>query len=119
LLSYGHWAGVDGHVPLPRVAVSQPWRVGSAVRGSGDGGLSRRAITTAIVVVVHVDVATAMTAVAILVVRVPVATVVVVATAGWTRRRGGWWPGCRGRSVGVERRWGNRRICTIHVDLLP
>jgi hypothetical protein len=101
LLSCGHRAGVDGHVPLPRVAVSRPWRASSAIRGSGDGGLARRAITAAIAVVVPAIIATTMTAVAVLiVVLVPVAT---VATAGWVRRRGGWWPGCRGRSVGVER----------------
>jgi hypothetical protein len=103
-------------VPLPRVAVSRPWHAGSAVRGSGDGGLARRAITTATAITVPAVVATAMTAIAVLVViLVPVAT---VATAGWARRRGGWWPGYRGRSVGVERRWGSRRICTIHVYLL-
>jgi nitrate reductase NapE component len=53
-------------------------------------------------------VATTMTAVAVLVVvLVPVATVAVVATAGWVRWRGGWWSGCPGCSVGVERRWGS------------
>jgi hypothetical protein len=60
-----------------------------------------------------------MTAVAVLVVvLIPVAIGAAVATAGWARRRRGWWPGCWGRNVGVERHWGNRRICTIHVDLL-
>jgi hypothetical protein len=111
LLSCGHRAGVDGHVHLPWVAVSRPWRVGSAVRGIGDGGLARRAITAAIAVV-------ATTIAVLVVVLVSVATVAAVATARWARRRGGWWPGCRGRSVGVECHWGSRRICTIHVDLL-
>jgi hypothetical protein len=106
-------------MPLPRVAVSWPWHAGSVVRGSGDYGLARRAITAATVVVVRTVVATAMTAIAVLlVVLVLVATVAVVATAGWVRRRGEWWPGCRGRSIGVECRWGSRRICTTHVDLL-
>jgi hypothetical protein len=60
-----------------------------------------------------------MTAVVVLVlVLVLVATVAAIATAGQARRRGGWWPGYWGRIVGVERRWGNRRTCTIHVDLL-
>jgi hypothetical protein len=82
------------------------------------GGLARIAITAATAIVVSV-VATAMTAVAVLVVvLVPVDTVAAVATAGWARRRGGWWPGCRGRNIGVEHRWGSRRTCTIHVDLL-
>jgi hypothetical protein len=74
LLSCGHQAEVDGHVPLPRVAVSRPWRAGSAVRGSGDGGLARRAITAATAVAVPAVVATAMTTVTVLVVvLVPVA----------------------------------------------
>jgi hypothetical protein len=95
-------------VPLPWVAVSRLCRAGSAVRGSGDGGLVRRAITTATAIAIPAVVAIAITAVAVLVVvLVPVATVAAVATAGWARRRGGWWPGCRGRSVGVERRWGS------------
>jgi hypothetical protein len=112
----GHRAGVDGHVPLPRVVVSRPWCAGSVVRGSGDGGLARRAITAATAVVVPAVVAATMTAIVVLVVvLVPMAT---VATAGWARRRGGWWPGCRGHNVGVERRWGSRSIYTIHVDLL-
>jgi hypothetical protein len=115
LLSYRHRAKVDGHVPLPRVVISRPWCAGSTVRGSGDGGLARRAIMTATAIVVPAVVATT---VAVLVVLVPVAIVAAVATARWVRRRGGWWPSCRGRSVGVERRWGSRRICTIHVDLL-
>jgi hypothetical protein len=89
----------------------------SAVRGSGGDGLARRAIPAATTVVVPAVVATAMTAIVVLVV-VPVATVVAVATAGRARRCGGWWPGCRGRSIVVERRWGSRRTCTIHVDLL-
>jgi hypothetical protein len=101
------------------VAVSRPWRAGSAVRGSGDGGLARRAITAVTAVVVPAVVATAMTVVAVLVVVLgSVATVAIVATAGWARQCGGWWPGYWGRSVGVERRWGSRRTCTIHVDLL-
>jgi hypothetical protein len=54
-------------------------------------------------IVVPTIVATAMTAIAILiVVLVPVATVAAVATAGWVRQHGGWWPGCQGRNVGVE-----------------
>jgi hypothetical protein len=92
LLSYGHWAGVDDHVPLPQVTVSQPWHAGSAVRGSGGGGLARRAIIAATAIV-----ATAMTTIVVLdVVLVPVATVATVATAGPARWRGGWWPSCRG-----------------------
>jgi hypothetical protein len=119
LLSCGHQAGVDGDVPLPQVAISQPWRAGSAVRGSGDGDRARRAVTATTAVAVPAVVATAMTTVAVLVVvLVPVVTVAAVATAGWARRRGGWWPGCWGRSVSVKRRWGSRRSCTIHVDLL-
>jgi hypothetical protein len=116
LLSCGHRARVDGHVPLPPVAVSRPWRAGSAVRGSGGGGLDRRAITAATAVVVPAVVATAVAV--LVVVLVSVATVAAVATAGRARRRGVWWPGCGGRSVGVERRWGSRRTCTIHVELL-
>jgi hypothetical protein len=98
-----HRAGVDDHVPLPRVAASQPWRASLAIRGSADGGLARRAITAATAVVVPAVVATAMTIVAVLVVvLVLVATVAVVATAEWVRQRGGWWPDCRGRNVAVE-----------------
>jgi hypothetical protein len=101
------------------MAVSRSWRAGSAVRGSEGSGLARRAITAATAVAGPTIVATAMTTVAVLVVvLVSVATVAVVAIAGWARRRGGWWPGCRGRNVGVERRWGSRRACTIHVNLL-
>jgi hypothetical protein len=119
LLSCGHQAEVDGHVPLPRVAVSRPWSVGSAVRGSGDGGLARRAITAAAAVAVPAVVATAMTTVTVLVVvLVPVATVAAIATVGWARRHGGCWPGCQGHSIGVEHRWGNPTIYTIHADLL-
>jgi hypothetical protein len=74
---------------------------------------------TATTIVVPVAVATVMIVVAVLVVvLVPVATVAAVATARQVRRLGGWWPGCRGRSVSVERRWGSRRTYTIHVDLL-
>jgi hypothetical protein len=106
-------------VPLPRVAVSQPRRAGSAVRGSGGSGLARRAITAATVIAVPAIVATSVTVVVVLVVvLVLVATVAAIATARWARRCAGWWPGCRGCSVGVERRWGSRRNCTIHVDLL-
>jgi hypothetical protein len=106
-------------VPLSRVAVSRPWRSGSTVRGSGGGGLARRAITATTAVVVPAVVATAMTAIAVLVVvLVPVVTVATVATAEWARRCGGWWLGCRGRIVSVERRWGSRRTYIIHVDLL-
>jgi hypothetical protein len=47
-------------VPLPRVAVSRPWHAGSAVRGSGGGGLAKRVITAATAVVVPTVVATAM-----------------------------------------------------------
>jgi hypothetical protein len=91
LLSFGHRVGVDDHVPLPWVTVSWPWRAGSAIRGSGGGGLARRAITVATAVV-----ATAMTTVAVfVVVLIPVATVAAIATAGRVRRRGGWWLGCR------------------------
>jgi hypothetical protein len=98
LLSCGHRAGVDGHVPLPQVVVSRPWRAGSTVRGSG-------LATVATAVVVPIIVAIAMTAVAVLVVvLIPVATVVTVATAGRARRHGGCLPGCRGRNVGVEHR---------------
>jgi hypothetical protein len=66
LLSCGHRVGVDGHVPLPRVTVSRPWRVSSTVRGSGGGGLARRAITVATAVAVPAVVATAMTVVVVL-----------------------------------------------------
>jgi hypothetical protein len=119
LMSCGHRARVDGHVPLPRVTVSRPWHAGSAVRGSGDGGLARRAITTATTIVVPVVVTTAMAVVAVLIaVLVSMATVAAVATAGWARRHGRWWPGCWGHNVVVEHRWGSRMICTIHVDLL-
>jgi hypothetical protein len=83
LLSCGHRAGVDGHVPLPRVVVSRPWRAGSTIRGSGDGGLARRASAAATAVVVPVVVAIAMTAVAVLiVVLVPVATVAAIVATG-------------------------------------
>jgi hypothetical protein len=93
-------------VPLPRVAVSRSWHADSAVRGSGGDGLARRAIIATIAVVVPAAVANAMTTVVVLiVVLVPVTTVAVVATAGRARRHGGRWPGCRERSVGVERRW--------------
>jgi hypothetical protein len=103
-------------VLLPQVVISQPWHVGSAVRGSGGGGLARRAIMATTAVVVPAVVATAIAV--LVVVLVPVATVAAVATVGWARRHGGWWPSCRGRSVGVERRWGSQKTCTIHVDLL-
>jgi hypothetical protein len=119
LLSRGHWTGVDGHVPLPWLAISRPWCSSSAVRGSGGGDLARRAITAATAIAVPAVAATAMTAVAVLVVvLVPVAAVAAVGSTGWVRRCGGWWPSCRGRSVGVVHRWGSRRTCTIHVDLL-
>jgi hypothetical protein len=99
------------------VVVSQPWRAGSAVRGSGGSGLAKRAITAATAIAILVVVATAMTTVAVLVVvLVSVAIIADIATAGRVRRRGGWWPSCRGHSVGVERRWDSRRSCTIHVD---
>jgi hypothetical protein len=106
-------------VPLPRVAIIRPWHAGSTVIGSGGGGLARRAITATTVVVVPAVVATTMTAIVVLVVvLVPVATVSAVATAGWARWCGGWWPGCWGLDIGVECCWGNRRIHTIYVDLL-
>jgi hypothetical protein len=112
----GTWVTDRG---LAWVAVSRPWHADSAIRGSGDGGLARRAITTATAVAVPAVVATAMIAVAVLlVVLVPVATVAAVAITGWARRRGGWCHGCWGRSIGVEHRWGSRMICTIHVVLL-
>jgi hypothetical protein len=108
LLSCEHQAGVDGHVPLPRVDVSRSWRAGFAVRGSGDGGLTRRAITAATAIVVPTVVVTAMTTIAVLVVfLVPVATAAAIATVGWARWRGGWWPDCRGCTIGVERHWGS------------
>jgi hypothetical protein len=97
-LSCGHRAGADGHMLLPQVAVSRPWRAGSTVRGSG-------LATVATAVVVPIVVAIAMTAIAVLVVvLILVATVVTVATAGRARRCGGCLPGCRGHNVGVEHR---------------
>jgi hypothetical protein len=94
-------------MPLPWVAISRPLHVGFAIRGSGDGGLARRAIMAATTIVVLAIVTTTMTAVAVLiVVLVSMVTIATVATAGWVRQCGGWWPGCQGRSVGVERRWG-------------
>jgi hypothetical protein len=106
-------------VPLPRVGVSWPWCAGSIVRGSGGGGLARRAITAATAIAVPTIVATSMTVVVVLgVVLVLVATVVAVDTTGRARRREGWWPGCWGHSVSVECRWGSQRTYIIHVDLL-
>jgi hypothetical protein len=67
-MSCGHRTSIDGHVPLPRVAISRPWHAGSAIRGSGGGGLARRAITAATAVVVPAVVATSMTVVAVLVI---------------------------------------------------
>jgi hypothetical protein len=66
LLSYGHGARVDGHVPVPRVAVSRSWCVDSTIRGGGDGGLARRASAAATTIVVLVIVATAMTVIVVL-----------------------------------------------------
>jgi hypothetical protein len=59
-----------------------------------------------------------MTVVAVLVVLVPVATVAAIAATRRARRRGVRRPGCWWCSIGVERRRGSRRTCTIHVDLL-
>jgi hypothetical protein len=105
LLSSGHGARVHSHLPLPRVAVGRPRCVGPAVETSGGGGLARRA--------------TAITAIAgFVVVLAPVATGAAVSAIGRVRRRGRWWLGHRGCSVGVERRRGNRRSGTVHVNIL-
>jgi hypothetical protein len=75
LLSSGHGAGVHSHVSLPRVAVGQPWCVGSTVGTSGGGGLARRATTASTAGAVLVVVATAITAITVFVVILgPVAT---------------------------------------------
>jgi hypothetical protein len=104
-------------VPLPQVAVSRPWHVGFAIRGSGDGGLARRASAAATAVVVPAVVATTMIAIVIIVVvLVPVATVAAIAATGRARQHGGRRPECRGRNVGVERHRGSQRTCTIHVE---
>jgi hypothetical protein len=75
--------GLGSHVPLPWVIVSQPWRAGSIVRGTGDDGLARRAITIATTVGIPVIVATVMTVIAVLV--VVLVLMAIVATAGWVR----------------------------------
>jgi hypothetical protein len=107
------------HVPLPRVAVGRPRCVGPVVGTSWGGGLVRRAITAFVTVVVLAVVATAITAIAVfVVVLVPVVISAAVSTIGRVRRCGRQWLGCRGRNVGVERRWGSRRPDTVHVNLL-
>jgi hypothetical protein len=67
-MSSGHGAGVHSHVPLPRVAVGQPWCIGPAVRTIGSGGLARRATTTPAAGAVLAVVAIAIIAIAIFVV---------------------------------------------------
>jgi hypothetical protein len=115
----GHGVGVHSHVALPRVAVGQPRCVGPAVGTSEGGGLARRATTTSAVVTVLAVVAAAITAIAVfVVVLVPVATGAADSAIGRTRRRGIRWLDRRGRSVGVERRWGSRRPGTVYVNLL-
>jgi hypothetical protein len=69
-------------------------------------GLARRVIMATTAVAIHPLVV------------VSVATVAAVATVGRARRCEEWWPGCRGRSVGVERCWGSQMTYTIRVDLL-
>jgi hypothetical protein len=68
LLSSGYGARVYGHVPLPRVAVSRPWCIGSAIGASGGGGLVGRATTASITVVVLAVVATTIAAVTVFIV---------------------------------------------------
>jgi hypothetical protein len=118
LLSNGHGAGVHSHVPLPRVAVGRSRCVGPAVGTNGGGGLARRATTASAAITVLAVVAAAITAIAVFVVLVPVATSAAVSAIGRARRRGRRWLGCRGRSVGVERRRGSRGPGTVHVNLL-
>jgi hypothetical protein len=65
LLSSGHGAEVHSHVPLPRVAICQPWCVGLAIGTSGDGGLARRATLTFTDVVVLVVVAVVIIVIAV------------------------------------------------------
>jgi hypothetical protein len=113
LLSSGYGAGVYGHVPLSRVVVSRPRRVGSAIEASGAGGLARSATTASTVVAVLAVVAAATAAVAVFVV-----VLFPIAAIGRAGRRGEWWLGHRGRNVGVERHQGSQRTRTIHVDLL-
>jgi hypothetical protein len=105
LLSSGHGAGVHSHVPLPRVAIGRLRCVGPTVGTSGGGGLAIRATTASAAVGVLVIVAAATITIAVfIVILVLVATGVAVSAIGRVRRRGKWWLGSRGRSVGVERR---------------
>jgi hypothetical protein len=88
LFSSGHGAGVQSHVPLPRVAVGRPRCVGPTVGTSGGGGLARKAITASTVIAVLAFVAAAITAIVIFViVLVPVVTGAAVSAIGWARRR--------------------------------
>jgi hypothetical protein len=81
-------------VPLPRVAIGRPRRVGLTVGTSGGGGLARRATTASATGAVLVVVAVAITAIAVFVMILgPVATGAAVATMGWARRRGRRWLG--------------------------
>jgi hypothetical protein len=88
LFSSGHGAGVQSHVPLPRVAVGRPRCVGPTVGTSGGGGLARKAITASTVIAVLAFVAAAITAIVVFViVLVPVVTGAAVSAIGWVRRR--------------------------------
>jgi lysylphosphatidylglycerol synthetase-like protein (DUF2156 family) len=119
LLSSGYGTRVNGHVPLPRVAISWPRCTRPDVGASGGGGLAKGATMAATVVAVLAVVAAAIAAVAVsVVVLVPVSAVTVVAATGRARRRGGRRLGHRGCSVGFERHRSSRRTRTIHVDLL-
>jgi hypothetical protein len=93
--------------------------VDPAVGTSGGGGLARRATTTSVVVAILTVVTAVIIAIAVFViVLISVATGVAVFTIGWERRRGRWWLGRRGRSLGVEHHRGSRRPGTVHVNLL-
>jgi hypothetical protein len=112
----GTGSGVHSHVPPTTggrrsATVRWPYR-----RNQWGGGLARRDTTTSVVGAILAVVPAAITAIMVFVgILGPVTTVAVM---GRARRRGRRWLGRWVRNVGVERRRGNWRPGTVHVNLL-